>query len=257
VPAKRIMTVAISVGTRFPAYATSTGRVLLAAMADDELDRYLAEAAFVRLSSRTVTSPDRLGAIVRKVGCQGYAIVDQELEESLRAVAAPVRCAADVGTAAINVSAHATGLAWPRCGRRSCPRCWRPRAGSRPTCKHRAKRHRASTEPGHAGRGAACRVLGDAGPAGHAGGAGCSGAPGRQGTQGVPGARGPRAGRARGGCRVLEGPGPAWHAGGAGCSGARAGRARGGCRLLSGPGRAGRPGWRSRGRLAARSWFSW
>src|SRR5580693_2667682 len=61
VPTKRIMTVAISVGTRFPAYATSMGRVLLAALSDDELDRYLAEAApFEALTAQTVTDPARL-----------------------------------------------------------------------------------------------------------------------------------------------------------------------------------------------------
>jgi IclR family pca regulon transcriptional regulator len=76
-------------------------------MGDEELDRYLAEAAFERLTSRTVTSPDRLRAIVHEAGRQGYAIVDQELEEGLRAVAAPIRGAAD-GAAAINVSAHAS-----------------------------------------------------------------------------------------------------------------------------------------------------
>jgi IclR family pca regulon transcriptional regulator len=108
VPTKRIMTVAISVGTRFPAYATSMGRVLLAALSDDELERYLTEATFERLTARTVTEPDRLRSIVREVAGQGYAIVDQELEEGLRAVAAPIRGAPDVGTAAINVSAHAS-----------------------------------------------------------------------------------------------------------------------------------------------------
>ena len=108
VPTKRIMTVAISVGTRFPAYATSMGRVLLAAMTEEELERYLAEAAFEPLTAHTVTSPARLRAIVHEVARQGYAIVDQELEEGLRAVAAPIRGAADVGTAAINVSAHAS-----------------------------------------------------------------------------------------------------------------------------------------------------
>ena len=108
VPTKRIMTVAISVGTRFPAYATSMGRVLLAQLSDDEFERYLAEATFERLTARTVTSPARLRTIVRDTARQGYAIVDQELEEGLRAVAAPIRGAADVGTAAINVSAHAS-----------------------------------------------------------------------------------------------------------------------------------------------------
>ncbi len=110
VPTKRIMTVTISVGTRFPAYATSMGRVLLAAMSADELDSYLAEANFEQFTSRTVTDPGRLRAILGDVARQGYAIVDQELEEGLRAVAAPIRGAPDVGTAAINVSAHASRI---------------------------------------------------------------------------------------------------------------------------------------------------
>jgi IclR family transcriptional regulator, pca regulon regulatory protein len=108
VPTKRIMTVAISVGTRIPAYATSMGRVLLAELSDEKLDSYLAEAKLERLTARTVTDPDRLREIVREVGEQGYAIVDQELEEGLRAAAAPIRGAHDVGVAAINVSAHAS-----------------------------------------------------------------------------------------------------------------------------------------------------
>lgn len=108
VPTKRIMTVAISVGTRFPAYATSMGRVLLAGMTPDELDRYLAEADFESLTRHTVTDPDRLREVVREVGKQGYAIVDQELEEGLRAIAAPIHGAGDAVIAAINVSAHAS-----------------------------------------------------------------------------------------------------------------------------------------------------
>ncbi|HEX3493704.1 MAG TPA: IclR family transcriptional regulator C-terminal domain-containing protein [Streptosporangiaceae bacterium] len=107
VPTKRIMTVAISVGTRFPAYATSMGRVLLAALPPDELERYLAEAKLEPLTDRTVTDADRLRELLAEVAEQGYAIVDQELEEGLRAVAAPIRGAPDVGMAAINVSAHA------------------------------------------------------------------------------------------------------------------------------------------------------
>jgi IclR family pca regulon transcriptional regulator len=108
VPTKRIMTVTISVGTRFPAYATSMGRVLLAALPEDELEAHLAEVRLEPLTARTVTDPARLRQIVREVAEQGYSIVDQELEEGLRAVAAPIRGAADVGMAAINVSAHAS-----------------------------------------------------------------------------------------------------------------------------------------------------
>jgi IclR family pca regulon transcriptional regulator len=108
VPTKRIMTVAISVGTRFPAYATSMGRVLLAGMSPEDLDRYLAEADLAPITARTVTEPGRLREIVGEVGRQGYAIVDQELEEGLRAIAAPIHGAGGAVTAAINLSAHAS-----------------------------------------------------------------------------------------------------------------------------------------------------
>jgi IclR family pca regulon transcriptional regulator len=108
VPSKRITIEAVSVGTRLPAYATSTGRVLLAAMAASELDRYLAETPLERLTSRTLTEPRRLRAEVAKAARYGYAVVDQELEEGLRAVAAPIRGAAHAGIAAINVSVHAS-----------------------------------------------------------------------------------------------------------------------------------------------------
>jgi IclR family transcriptional regulator, pca regulon regulatory protein len=108
VPTKRIMTVAISVGTRFPAYATSMGRVLLAGLPPTDLDQYLAEADLEQITARTVVDPDRLREIVRDVGKQGYAIVDQELEEGLRAIAAPIHGAGGAVTAAINLSAHAS-----------------------------------------------------------------------------------------------------------------------------------------------------
>src|SRR5271169_2090519 len=110
VPTKRIMTVAVSVGSRFPAYPTSMGRVLLAGMTDEELDRYLAEVDVEAFTCRTVTDPDRLREIIREVRRLGYSIVDQELEEGLRAIAAPIRGAGDTVTAAINVSAHASRL---------------------------------------------------------------------------------------------------------------------------------------------------
>ncbi len=108
VPTKRIMTVAISVGTRFPAYATSMGRVILAGMNPDDLEKYLSEADFEAFTARTVTDPDRLREIVREAGRQGYAIVDQELEEGLRAIAAPIHGAGDAVIAAVNLSAHAS-----------------------------------------------------------------------------------------------------------------------------------------------------
>ncbi|TDC40583.1 IclR family transcriptional regulator [Micromonospora sp. 15K316] len=108
VPTKRIMTVGISVGTRFPAYATSMGRVLLAAQPAEWLDDYLAKADLRPLTRRTITDPGKLRTVLKKIAAQGYAIVDQELEEGLRSLAAPIH--GDNGTvvAAVNVSAHAS-----------------------------------------------------------------------------------------------------------------------------------------------------
>ncbi|MGC5051569.1 IclR family transcriptional regulator domain-containing protein [Micromonospora sp. DT48] len=108
VPTKRIMTVGISVGTRFPAYATSMGRVLLAAQPAEWLDRYLATARLRPLTRRTVTDPAKLRAILTKIATQGYALVDQELEEGLRSLAAPIHGDNGAVVAAVNVSAHAS-----------------------------------------------------------------------------------------------------------------------------------------------------
>lgn len=108
VATKRIMAVAISVGTRFPAHATSMGRVLLAGLPADEFERYLSEADLEPITARTVTDPGHLREIVRETGRQGYAVVDQELEEGLRAIAAPIHGANGAVLAAVNLSAHAS-----------------------------------------------------------------------------------------------------------------------------------------------------
>lgn len=107
VPTRRIMRVAISVGTRFPAYATSMGRVLLAGLEPDALEDVLERTDLVALTPETVCEPRALRTELDRVREQGYALVDQELEAGLRSIAAPIRAGGDV-VAAINVSAHAT-----------------------------------------------------------------------------------------------------------------------------------------------------
>ncbi|RKQ92175.1 IclR family transcriptional regulator [Solirubrobacter pauli] len=108
VPTSRIMRVSINVGTRFPAYATSMGRVLLAALTEAELDAYLARAELEPLTARTLTDAGALRAELDRIRAQGWALVDQELEEGLRSVAAPVRGREGTVVAAVNVSAHAS-----------------------------------------------------------------------------------------------------------------------------------------------------
>ena len=112
VPTSRIMRVAINVGTRFPAYATSMGRVMLAGLPDDKLGEYLEHVELRRLTRRTVSSVEELREELERVRTRGWAIVDQELEEGLRSAAAPIRDRGGDVVAAVNVSAHAsrTGL---------------------------------------------------------------------------------------------------------------------------------------------------
>ena len=108
VPTKRIMTVSITLGTRFPAYCTSMGRVLLAALPADELDAYLARVRLEPLTPRTVTDAKQLGKVVEETRASGYALVDQELEGGLRSVAVPIVDARGDTMAAVNVSAHSS-----------------------------------------------------------------------------------------------------------------------------------------------------
>jgi IclR family pca regulon transcriptional regulator len=108
VPTKRIMAVAISVGTRFPAYATSMGRVLLAALPPDQLEAYLKRVDLIPLTKFTVNDPERLRRLLDQVRADGFVITDQELEEGLRSTAVPIRDANGTVIAAINLSAQAT-----------------------------------------------------------------------------------------------------------------------------------------------------
>jgi IclR family pca regulon transcriptional regulator len=108
VPTKRIMTVSISVGTRFPAYATSMGRVLLAELDPAELDSFLSRAELRPLTDGTLTTTPALRHELDRVRRQGWALVDEELEVGLRSVAAPIRDAGRRAVAALNVSTHAS-----------------------------------------------------------------------------------------------------------------------------------------------------
>jgi len=106
VPTKRIMRIAIAVGTRFPAYATSMGRVLLAGQSEDWLDGYLASADLHPITPHTISDPPRLRAELARIRAQGWALVDQELEDGLRSIAAPIHDPDGRVMAAVNVSTH-------------------------------------------------------------------------------------------------------------------------------------------------------
>jgi IclR family transcriptional regulator, pca regulon regulatory protein len=106
VPTSRIMTVTINIGTRFPAYATSMGRVLLAGLEGAQLQDYLESVTIEPLTPHTVASAIELRDAITAVRSQGHALVDQELEHGLRSVAAPIRNSRGTVVAAVNVSSH-------------------------------------------------------------------------------------------------------------------------------------------------------
>ncbi len=108
VPANRIMSVSISVGTRFPAFATSLGRVLLGGQSEEWLEAYLSRADLTPITPRTISDREQLVAELDRVRRQGWAMVDQELEEGVRSLAAPIHNGAGRVAAAINVSVHAS-----------------------------------------------------------------------------------------------------------------------------------------------------
>jgi len=104
---QRLISVDLSVGSRLPAYCTSMGRVLLAALDDESLAEYLQGAELQAKTSRTLHTPEALWECLQQIRAQGWCLVDQELEPGLRSLAVPVRDASGQVLAALNVSSHA------------------------------------------------------------------------------------------------------------------------------------------------------
>lgn len=106
VPAKRVMTVSIGLGSRFPAYRTSLGRAVMASLPTDQIHRIWEASDHDHPTVRTVTSVDELLSELQQVRRRGFAMVDQELEIGVRSIAAPLLDASGRTVAAVNVSTH-------------------------------------------------------------------------------------------------------------------------------------------------------
>jgi IclR family pca regulon transcriptional regulator len=105
-PARRVMSIGLSVGSRLPAYCTSMGRVLLAGLPEAELVTYLEHLKPKVHTPKTVVSKQRLRKAILQAGKDGYACIDEELELGLRAIAVPVLTRQNRVVAAINIGAH-------------------------------------------------------------------------------------------------------------------------------------------------------
>ena len=104
----RMIRVMASLGTRFPAYPTSLGRVLLAYQSRDFIRQYLSEVELQKLTDKTVTSRRKLEAILKRCRQDGYTSIQDELDYGIVSVAVPVLSPDGDILAAINCSTATT-----------------------------------------------------------------------------------------------------------------------------------------------------
>jgi IclR family pca regulon transcriptional regulator len=103
----KIITLAVTIGTRFPAMQTSLGKVLLAGLPPDQVERVLAEPSRSGIQARWQPDPGERGAALREVRARGWSLTDQQLALGIRSVAAPLRDGEGRVIAAMNVTVHA------------------------------------------------------------------------------------------------------------------------------------------------------
>jgi IclR family pca regulon transcriptional regulator len=108
IPGRHILSVALNVGTRLPAWCTSMGRVLLSDMPTADLRTFLGSARIVAHTPKSITDLRKLEREIADVAVQGYAVIDEELEIGLRSIAVPVRDRAGRVVAAINISTQSS-----------------------------------------------------------------------------------------------------------------------------------------------------
>lgn len=103
----KIITFAVSIGTRFPALQTSLGKVLLAALPAERVAQVLAEPSRSGITPNWQPDAAERDAALREVRAQGYAAADEDLATGIRSVAAPLRDGTGRVVAAMNVTVHA------------------------------------------------------------------------------------------------------------------------------------------------------
>ncbi len=121
VKTQKILDINLEIGSKLPAYCTSMGRVLLAALPIDEAQERLRQAERKSLTATTVTSLESLMSIIDDVRRQGYAINSGEMAPELRSVAAPVYNSDGKVAAAVNIAVNASQYDEERLRREAVP----------------------------------------------------------------------------------------------------------------------------------------
>ena len=104
----KIIGLSVQIGTRFPAYATSMGRVLLSEHSAKDLDRVFKTPSASGVVARVKFSRKELDASLAEVRKRGWAMSDEQLSLGIRSIAAPVRDKAGTIIAAVNVTVNAS-----------------------------------------------------------------------------------------------------------------------------------------------------
>lgn len=95
-------------GTLSPMHASGIGKALLAQMSDDRLSRLIATAPLDQFTARTLTEPATLRADLEATRDRGFAFDDEEKNEGMRCIAAPVFDLSGEAVAGISVSGPAS-----------------------------------------------------------------------------------------------------------------------------------------------------
>jgi IclR family pca regulon transcriptional regulator len=104
IPVRKVMSIALGIGARLPAFAASMGRVMLADLSTAALATWLQEQKLRAFTHATLHTAAALKAELRRVREQGYALVAQELELGLCSIAVPIRTGDGRVIAGLNVS---------------------------------------------------------------------------------------------------------------------------------------------------------
>ncbi|WP_290688238.1 MULTISPECIES: IclR family transcriptional regulator domain-containing protein [unclassified Haematobacter] len=104
---QRIMSINLMAGSRLPAFCSSMGRILLAALPEGQAEALIRSADRPPYTARTLTDPALLMQELARVRQQGYAVIDQELEIGLCSIAVPVLNDRSQVVAALNIGAPA------------------------------------------------------------------------------------------------------------------------------------------------------
>ncbi|TLP37717.1 IclR family transcriptional regulator domain-containing protein [Arcobacter arenosus] len=106
VPATRILNEGIHVGSRLPAAYTATGRLFMSHMEEKELYNYLLKLPYKEYTSKSIKDPDSLYKKLLAEKNQGYQIVEEEIEDGLLSIAAPIYNRENKMIGAMNIGSH-------------------------------------------------------------------------------------------------------------------------------------------------------